>query len=211
MSDNNIRACFCIPEPLNEAQLGNLLNYLSAHNCEISDRPYFNEGNWIAQELHWNILGKTWDASLGQIVFGDNEFSTLSFNVDGDFFLPGAKTSYSPMGDPKFALYKDLLIQIIKLTNPFIGEFDYEADLIYAQLVNNPSTTIASWGNFIPSSWTEKLNSKTQSLLLDTVDEAIFVEDRGLITFIHPMAANRAWGHRHEILDKILKGVFNAR
>jgi hypothetical protein len=203
---NYIRACFCLPEPLQESQLKELLNQIKAFECVPTDEPYFNEGYWIDQKLLWNTSNGSWKAGFIQVYFGINQYSTFFFDVDEKLFLPGRKIAYSPGQDPIFIQYKNILSQIIRSINPKIGEIDYDADLICALLGNQYPYSIASWGNYFSSKWLNLLSLEIRNNLFDIVDEAIPVDDMGFITFIHPMEFNRAWSNRHKKLEEIIRG-----
>jgi hypothetical protein len=202
---NNIRACFCLPEILQETHLRKLLSEIKVLNCIPIGEQIYNEGYWIEQKLNWTFGGESWAASFIQINYRSNSYSTFTFDLDAESFLPKGRIAYHPGIDPKFAQYKNLLIQIIQLIYPRFGEIDYEADLICSELGDQYPYNIASWGNYFPSFWINGLDLEVKNKLFDIVDEIIPIDNLGFITFIHPMEANRAWSNRHKRLEDIIK------
>jgi hypothetical protein len=202
---NYIRACFCLPEVLQESHLKELLSQIKVFECVSNDEPTFNEGYWLEQKLLLNTSSGNWEARFLQIYFGVDKYSTLFFDVDENIFLPGRKNAYSPDQDPVYIQYKFILRQIVQSIKPKIGEIDYDADLICALLGNQYPYSIASWGNYFSSEWINLLSPESRNRLFDNVDEVIPIENIGFITFIHPMEANRAWSIRHKMLEEIIR------
>jgi hypothetical protein len=206
---NYIRACFCLPKLLQESQLQELLMLIKVFECVSIDKPTINEDYWVEQKLMLNTSVGRWNARFLQVYFGINKFSTFFFDVDENIFLPGRQIAYSPNQDAIFVQYKHILGQIIRGINPIIGEIDYDADLICALLGNKYPYSIASWGNYFSSKWLILLSPESIGELLDIVDEVIPIDDMGVLTFIHPMQANRAWSNRHKKVEEIIRENMN--
>lgn len=205
---NSITACFFLPEPLTKYQLQTMLERIKLLGCVPIGQPIYNEENWTEQELYWGLFDVKWAARFRQVYFRNASCTTFAFDLDSNFFLPGANTLYSPNGDPKFLHYKNLLSQLIMGLKPSIGEIDYEADLICSELTPRFQDAIACWGNYFPSMWINTLDKEVKGHLLRVVDETHEVDGIGMLTFIHPLKANQAWGSQHEQLDGIIKKYF---
>lgn len=206
---NSITACFSLPEPLTKFQLQRMLERFKLLGCVPVGQPIYNEEIWTKQELYWGLFDVKWTARFRQVHFRNASCTTFAFDLDSNFFLPGANTLYSPNGDPKFLHYKNILSQLIMELKPSIGEIDYEADLICSELTTRFQNTIACWGNYFPSKWLNSLDDEVKGNLSRVVDETHEINGIGTLTFIHPLKANQAWSPRHEQLDRIIRRYFD--
>jgi len=205
---NSVTACFSLQDHLGENELQGMLDRIEIFGCKPVGKPICNEEIWVEQELEWSLSGIKYAARFRQAYFRNADCSIFTFALDSAIFLPRDKIVYSPIGDPKFLIFKDILSQLIIDLKPTIGVIDYEADLICSELKTEFKGTIASWGNYFPIKWIDSLTNDVKQNLLSAVDETLAIPNIGLLTFIHPLKANQAWGCKHERLEDIIRRYF---
>lgn len=199
---NYIRACFCIDQYLDLSGLHKLLELLSHYDCYPIGSPRMNIDRWMDQKLEWNIQNEPQKARLFQLSSANDGLSLISFDIDEFLLLPERKISYEANQDPLFAVYKLIIIDLIKHLMPNIGMIDYDADL----LCNEISTmSLAAWGNFFSYDYLNSWKPEERTLLTQLVDEFISIDEFGILTFIHPLMANQAWSERHEHLERLIR------
>ena len=128
---------------------------------------------------------------------------TFYFDIVWDVFLPGEVTEFVPERDTAlFTQYLDLILKIIQHLNPLVGVIDTEADLICGDL--SQQEFVIGWGNYFSKAF---LHGWTQSdwwSLQQAVDIYLPINKKGVLTFIHPLAANQAWTPRHELVQSLV-------
>lgn len=207
---NSITACFCLQNPFQEDQLSDLLKKTAKFGVQNEGTLQKNEGVWFEQELSYIFNEKHWKSRFRQIyLHGQQHYSTFSLDLDSNFFLPENALSYVPDKDEKFLYYIKLVSEIIIGIKPLIGEIDFEADLICSDLAAGFHDPIASWGNFFSIDWINSLHSEIRNEIMSTVDDLYEIKDIGILTFIHPLTANRQWNSRHEKLNRIIRNYFH--
>lgn len=154
---NSVTACFGVQEHLKENELRGMLDRIKVFGCNPVGKPICNEGIWVEQELEWSLFGIKYAGGFRQAYLRNVDCTIFTFALESAIFLPGDKIVYSPIGDPKFLLFKDILSQLITGLNPTIGVIDYEADLICSELKTGFKGTIASWGNYFPLKWINRV------------------------------------------------------
>lgn len=206
---NRVRACFCLPNIIDEDHLRILLQNLERFGINRNGTLDYYKNLWSEQKLIWNISDKSWEASILQLTSEKKPYSTFSFNLDASYFIPDGKITYFPDNDPLFINYKNILVYILIQITPLIGEIDFDADLICSELSQEYPYKIASWGNYFSFNMMSNIEFNYIKSLTDICDEIIPIESYGYLTFIHPMDANRAWSNKHEKLEKIIRDNIN--
>jgi hypothetical protein len=202
---NFIRAVFCIQHLLDFQGLQQFLETLAPYGCDPVGAPT-SDGDWVEQKLAWRVQDAFWTCRLLQFSFGSGSGAVLSFDIDESlpFQMPGA-LSVRPGGEPWFEAYQQMLVRLIRQIEPTLGMLDYEADLLCGQAHAQP---FASWGNYFPAWLLNRLSTAERSQLFRLVDEALPVDDLGVLTFIHPLMVNQAWSDRHVRLDRLVRSHF---
>lgn len=162
---------------------------------------------YAAIKCHWHINEQAFETQILQTWHPPGPVN-LSFGVAEEAFFGGTGRSlieYTPSNTNDhqlFQSYKQLIITAIQYLNPAAGLIDYEMDIICQAIENR--TFMASWGNYLSAHTLEQWDANELDILRQTVDEAIWVDGRGLLAFIHPLAANQAWTSRHIEVQQLL-------
>lgn len=217
---NYVRANFCVPYTPDKEQLIQWLLFLESSGCQMivpdAASPIDRFQQAVQQlltplyaniEFQWHINGQIYEARLMQIWHPPRPID-ISFDVAEEAFLGGhgrSRIEYTPShpnDNILFQGYKQLIVAAIQYLNPTASLIDYEMDIVCYNIENREF--VASWGNYLAASTLERWNSNDIDLLRQTVDEAIWIEGRGLLAFIHPLAANHAWTTRHIEIQQLL-------
>jgi hypothetical protein len=153
--------------------------------------------------LGWQVGEQHFLARLMKWKYRSDIAERISFAVDDSAFLNHSIEFTPDSGDHVYSRFKRIVIEIIKQIRPLVGAIDEEADLLCDTL--NQSHSVVSWGNFFSYSLLEQWSEGELRVLRQTVDEYVQVDSLGVLTFIHPLAANQAWDVRHERIDAILR------
>ena len=210
---NHVRADFCLSQTRDKEQLIQWFLALEALGCHMltpdaaSDVAGFEQAVqqlltplYANIEFQWYINGQTYEARIMQIWHPPKPID-ISFDVAEEAFFGGYGRSLieyipkNPDDHNLFQRYKQLIMAAIQYLNPNIGLIDYEMDIVCGDTENRKFE--ASWGNYLAASALEQWDPNDLDLLKQTVDEAIWIDERGLLSFIHPLVANQAWTSRH--------------
>lgn len=198
---------------------GFISGYLSSRDQELSVRELsldqdpnptklWQIADWLATPGHLNIGmacridDKLYEARLLQS-WNFGERMSLSFDIADIVFLPGRSVEFIPNGNVSFDWFKQIIIQFINYIKPIIGVIDYEADLLCAS--SEKYSSLASWGNYFSQSVLEQWTQNDVKTLLQVVSESTEINNLGVLTFIHPLAANQAWTGRHQEVQTLLE------
>lgn len=187
---NYIRACFCIDRALNPVDLRQLMLSLERHQCHTIGPPITESGELLQQSMTWQTARGNWAARLIQLSSDPLTSVLVSFDVDSGLFLPGDAISYNPLEDPDFAAYKRLLIDFIQEIRPLVGIADYDADLLCKDLRSN---SFAAWGNYLSNEILIGWDPHELEQIPAMVDEYIRIENRGMLTFNHPLGSGKVF------------------
>jgi len=197
-----IRACFCVDRFLDQNVRTDLIEILSPHRCNVLGLPLINLGKWIDQKMIWNTENDLYAARLFQLYSTHSKSTMFSFDVDSLLFLPENKIIYSPGNELDFQNYKLLLSDIINYLLPAIGVVDYDADLLCGDL---QLESLIGWGNYFSNDLISTMSVEEINILHVNVEELNQIDSHGILTFLHPLMANRAWTNRHKILESLMK------
>jgi hypothetical protein len=155
--------------------------------------------------VDWHIHRQIYEARIMQIWHPPDPID-ISLDVADEAFFGGyGQIEYTP-SDPTdntlFQGYKQLVVAMIQALNPAVGLIDFEMDIICFVIENKEFAT--HWGTYLSASTLERWAPNDLDLLRQTVDEAIWIDERGLLTFIHPLAYNQAWTDKHIEVQQLL-------
>lgn len=153
--------------------------------------------------LSWRVEGRQVQAGLEAWHGLSDSRGRISFNVGEAAFLEGAIEFAPGAKDHVFSAFKQIVVELVAHIRPLIGAIDYEADLLCETL--SQTRSLVSWGNFFSRAWLEWWSAEDVQTLCHAVDEWLEVDDLGVLTFIHPLAANQAWTARHQQVDALLR------
>lgn len=192
-------------------QLEALIWFLHSSNCRLVGQDITADAfHQIAEsmltpmyaeaEFEWHTNQLAYSTRLLQI-WHPPEPADLNFAVSDDAFF--GKTGRSLIEfEPndadrlaRFASYKDLIIGLIRYLKPSAGLIDYEMDVVCYNIESGKFA--ASWGNYLTLSALDRWHPNDVDMLTQQVHDATWIDGLGLLTFIHPLAANQAWTERH--------------
>ncbi len=123
----------------------------------------------------------------------------ISFDVEEGIFLPGRTVSFTPRSNAVFGRFKQILTRIAVHLQPTSGVIDYDADFLCDELSTaRACRSFVHWGNYYSHALLRHWPREAVAKLLAMVDEFTVIDDLGVLTFLHPLAANQAWTSRHE-------------